>query len=143
MTDTKPKAISEESARAELNKFLEYYGLDIDEVILESDEQSEQRNRKRTIGRIIKAIREERLQVIDEGGVIKLSQKLKNKSELVYGELSGRAKVAMKNCGETDYHGRMYALCGALTGIGDAGVHKIKGQDLSLLECIGNIFLAI
>ena len=129
--------LSEDAARDQLDKFFDYYDVDLDII---PEKQVEAVNA--SIDRIVRGIRKGKLEIV-EGENLKIIQHVKDETTLEYGELSGRTKVAMGKKSDTDYNGRIYALCGSLTGIGEAGILKLKGADLSLCECIGALFLQV
>jgi hypothetical protein len=131
--------LSKETAQAELQKMLDYYEIDIDEI----EDKELKKAIKAGYDRLIKAVRLERLQVITEDG-IKIIQKLKsNGSTVEYREIDGKSKMAMAGKDEKDYYGKSYALMGSLSGLGENVISNMKGVDLSLVETLGMIFLAV
>lgn len=130
--------LSEEVAEDQVQLFFDYYDLDIDDI---SEEQA--RVFEMSLSRIKKAVRKGKLEFAEIGGVVKITQHLKNDTTLIYDEISGRSKLAMKNKADTDNYGKIYSLCGSLTGIGESGISKLKGADMSLAECIGALFLQV
>lgn len=133
--------LSEETAKDVFHIFLDHYELEDEEI---DDEQKAAFALAER--RIIKAIRKGRLE-IEAGPPLKIVQTLKNPlgdvDKLEYAELTGKAKVEMQHCKDTDNFGRMYALVGSLTGIGKTGISKLTGVDLSLCECMALYFLAV
>ena len=131
--------ISEDSAIEQLDYFLEYYDMDLSAL---PEEQAIAVESAKT--QIIRAIRIGNLE-ISSGAEI--AQRLKNPAgdvkSLTYGELTGNSKLAMKNKAQTDNYGRIYALLGSLSGVGEGGIAKLRGADLSLAESIGILFLQI
>lgn len=130
--------ISAEVARDQLDLFLEYYEIDSDDIPEKQIEAVEASK-----NRVIKAIRKGKLEVTDNDGCVKFVQHLKTEKTIIYGEISGQSKIAMKSKLEADYYGRIYALVGSLTGVGETGILKLKGADMSLAECIGALFLQV
>jgi Glu-tRNA(Gln) amidotransferase subunit E-like FAD-binding protein len=132
-------SLSKESAQAELRKMLDYYEIDIDEI----EDKELKKAIKAGYDRLIKAVRLERLQVVTENG-IKIIQTLKsNGSTVEYREIDGKSKMAMAGKDEKDYYGKSYALMGSLSGLGENVISNMKGVDLSLVETLGMIFLAV
>jgi hypothetical protein len=129
--------LSEEAAKDQLDIFYEYYDLDVDDLPAAQNSAAKQSEK-----RVIRAIRLCNLEFKEEDS-IKITQHLKSKDTLEYAELSGQSKIAMGKCADTDQYGKIYALCGSLTGVGAAGIQKLKGADLSLCECMGALFLFI
>ena len=139
---TKAVTISEESAKKQLKIFNEYYEFKTSLVPATSREAVDS-----AIDRILDAIINGRLTIRESSDGVELVQKFKfppgEKSEMTYGVLTGKTKVALKTKTEQDNFGKMYALVGSLTGIGDDGIQALKGPDLSLAECIGCLFLQV
>lgn len=137
--EEKKYQLSIESAKAELNKMMEYYEIDIDEI--------EDGNLKNAIqqgyDRAIKSIRHGRLHVKIENGEIKIIQKCKSGTELTYREIDGEAKTQMDGYPADAIYKRAYALLGSLSGVGESVIKKMKGVDLSLAEVLGLLFLAV
>lgn len=136
----KEAIISKEVATDHVNAFLNYY--DLSENDLKNKDQKDMFNT--CIDKIVKAITEGRMSIKEnEKGYPEITQKLQSGELLVYGVLSGRSKVAMKDCEDSDMYGRIYALIGSLTGVGGSAIEEIKGKDLSLAESIGFLFLKV
>jgi Glu-tRNA(Gln) amidotransferase subunit E-like FAD-binding protein len=137
--DKEKYTLAKELAENELQKMLDYYEIDIDEI----EDKELKKAIKAGYDRLIKAVRLERLQVITENG-IKIIQTLKsNKSTVEYREIDGKSKMAMAGKDEKDYYGKSYALMGSLSGLGENAISNMKGVDLSLVETLGMIFLAV
>lgn len=138
--EKKEAVISKEVATDHVNAFLNYY--DLSENDLKNKDQKDMFNV--CIDKIVKAITEGRLTISEhKDGYPELTQKLRSGELLVYGILKGKSKVAMKDCEDSDMYGRIYALVGALTGVGGSAIEEIKGKDLSLAESIGFLFLKV
>ncbi|MCP4745034.1 MAG: hypothetical protein GY874_02680 [Desulfobacteraceae bacterium] len=133
--------LSQESAQQQFALFTQYYELDPEHL---PEEQEAAFNT--AVGKILRAVRLGRVEIASEDG-IKVRQHLRNPmgetSTIDYAELSGKAKIAMKSKKDTDYYGRMYALLGSLSGLGETAVTGLKSVDLSLAECLGVLFLQI
>lgn len=129
--------LSHDAARDQIDIFLDYYDIDLDDLPEKQAEAVEA-----SVTRIIKGIRRGKVEIKEEDSLT-ITQHLRNDKTIIYGEISGRSKIAMGGKRENDHHGRMYALCGSLTGLGEAGILKLKGADLGLCECIGALFLQV
>ena len=129
--------LSEDSAQEQLNKLLDYYEIDFNDIPIE------QKNAFEMIGKkLVKFIRQGRLEIKTEDG-IQCIQTLRNgTTTITYKELNGKAKTAMGTKGPDDGNGRIYALMGALSD-GETVITDLKGPDLSLAECLGAVFLAV
>lgn len=131
----KDYVLSEEVAQAQWADFTDYYEMDTEECsdLVKTIHKS-----------MIDAIRLGRLEVIrGEGGVMNLKQTLRSGEILTWAELQGKHKLAIDAHGDGKNYGRMFSLAGALTGVGEAGIIKLRGVDLSLVESIGTIFLQV
>jgi len=131
--------ISREVAEEQLDEFLGFYEIELD--ILPGDQKAAVDG---SVKKIISAILKGRVEVLSNG---EIRQVFKNPPgdvpELIYRELTGSAKLAMKGKGAEDYHGRIYALLGSLAGVDEAAISKLRGVDLSIAECIGVLFLQV
>jgi hypothetical protein len=138
--DIKPKYIlSKSAAKNELQKMLDYYEIDIDDI----EDKKMKASIKQGYDRLIKAVRYGRLEIKIEDGITVI-QKLKSGNEtLEYREIDGTAKTEMAGKQEDDYYGKSYALMGSLSGMGETAIKKLKGVDLSLVEVLGMIFLSV
>lgn len=142
--------ISQENAEKEMEKYLAYFDLNIDELKSEQSNSDRRDALQSSYDRLIKAVRKGRLEVKTDGGedgdeiqLIQTVGKIGKETKLIYKELSGAAKVAMKDAETNDDYGRVYALAGSLNGLGMAGMKKLKGRDLSTAESIGAIVMNI
>lgn len=131
--------ISEESAMDVLQKILDYYEIDPYDM----GDDSTQKIFEASLGRALKAIRQGRLKVDDIEG-LKITQTFKDSSEaLEYQIISGKHKMAMSGIKDDDNYGKIYALVGSMTGVGQTGIANLKGADLSLCEVLGALFLSV
>ena len=136
--------ISEEVAKEQFEQFCEYYDFDAEDATAEDVRVA----LDAATARIIKAIMRGRLEVKDVDGDITVRQVLKHPmgdvSELSYGVLTGKAKIAMeKKKKQDDHHGKIYALLGSLSGLGEGAISSLRGADLSTAECVGMVFLQV
>ena len=130
--------LSKDSAKNELQKMLDYYEIDIDEI----EDKKLKDAIKSGYDRLIKAVRLGRLEVKTDNE-IKVIQTLRNDTKIEYREIDGKAKVQMAGKKEDDYYGKSYALMGSLSGLGENAISQLKGVDLSLAEVLGMIFLSV
>jgi hypothetical protein len=137
--------LSEENADSQLSMLLEYYEIEIEDFDNESLQSALMTARKK----LIKAIRTGVVEIKDEEGVPIVYQHLKKapsgvkENTIRYKEVDGMSKIAMKDVKDTDYHGRLYAFLGGLSGESATIIKKLKSTDLSTAECIGTIFLQV
>lgn len=130
--------LSKENAKNEIQKMLDYYEIDIDDI----EDKDLKRAIKSGMDRLMKAARLGRLIVENENG-FKVKQITRNNTEILYREIDGKAKMAMAGKDEKDYYGKSYALMGSLSGLGESAIAQMKGVDLSLVEVLGLIFLSV
>ena len=129
--------ISEEAARVQLDELYDYYEIDIVGLPKAQKQATEAAGRK-----LLKAIRIGRVEInLDEDSVIRVKQNIRNGEPLIYREIDGKAKVAMSGKDEGDAYGRAYALMGSLCGLGETAIISLKSHDLSVVECLGMVFL--
>jgi len=138
------KKLSKENAQKQLNTLLEYYDLDLDDI---SDE-TVYKAIESSCNKLLKAIRKGRIEIKEENETINVYQHLKKpvsegKTTIVYKEIDGRSKIAMKDNSETDYHGKIYSFLGGLSGEGADVIMVLKGVDISIAECLGALFLQV
>jgi hypothetical protein len=130
--------LSEKSAKENLQKMLDYYEIDIDDI----EEKEVRRAVKSGLKRLIKSMMKGRLEIkIEEE--FQVIQTTKNGEKIIYREIDGKAKTSMANKEEKDYYGKSYALMGSLSNLGESAITSMKGVDLSLVEVLGMIFLQV
>ena len=133
--------LSHETAEQQFNVLADYYEIDGEGATQAQKERADVIKAK-----IIKAIRLGRVEISNEGG-IKVKQHLRNPAGEVatidYAEISGKAKIATGGKTENDHYGRIYALLGSVSGLGETAILSLKGVDLSLAECLGAYFLEV
>lgn len=133
---TKKAKISKESAQKTLDLFFEYYEIDHEKEALLANFPA-----------LTSAIQKGRLEIAVEDGVLVVTQHLKfppgEVGSYVYGEISGKNLLAMKSKAEGDHYGRIQALLGSLSNLGENAIIKLKGPDMSLANAIGMLFLAV
>ena len=138
MTTTE-NIISQEAAEAQTDLLLEFY--DIDE-----EDSAGVTNAVKTLQKVIKrghlSIDEN-----DEGEVHCTMTVTRPKGEMpgtiTFGVVGGRCKKAMKNCSDTDTYGRIYAMMGALSGLGESKIMSLVGRDLGVVHSLGLVFLLV
>jgi predicted PilT family ATPase len=140
--------IGPDAAQAQLDMFLEYYEIDLEDIENEKAQQAMQTS----INKLKKAIRKCRAEIKLEGDSLVVVQQLKKAIDrsngprlesVTYKELSGQAKIRLKDREENDNYGQVYALMGGLCGEPDSTMLMFKGVDLATMEAIASIFLAV
>ncbi len=130
--------IGEKAAVENLMLFLQYYDIDIDILDKKTKDTTET-----VFNKLIKYIRSESVKIVKDEKGIKIIQNLKKGDALTYEDLQGENKISMDGYGDNEHHQKMYALAGSLCGIGEAGILKLSGQDLSAAECSAFVFLQV
>ena len=129
--------ISVESAREQLDALYEYYEIDFDALPKDLGKAL-----RATDLKLLKSVRLGRVEIgTDEKNIIKVVQNIRDGEPLIYREIDGKAKLAMGNKDENDSYGKAYALMGSLCGLGETAIIQLKSHDLSVVECLGTVFL--
>jgi len=136
MTNVTKMGISKESAALQMQVFYDHYDVDISALPDEVGAAVSMASSK-----LIKAIRRERLEVIIEDGDLKIKQTIQTGEVIEYAELCGESKIAMGKKSEGDNYGKIYALLGSLSGLGETAIINLKGKDLTTAEAIGVLLM--
>lgn len=135
--------ISEDQAREKLDELLESYDMDVDDF----DEDQAKALRTST-KKIIRAMKQGRVEIKDDsnGKPVVYHHIVDSSgfnSPICYARVKGAAKTNMKNHKAEDFYGRLYSFMGGLCGVSPAKMLQMESRDLSILECLGQIFLQI
>lgn len=126
--------LSQEVAEDNLTQFLDFYEIYPEELPSEPEKDAVHT----AINKLIIAVRKGWLTFKEDGTCV---QRLKNKTEIKYGVLSGASKVQnkhRKNESEDAMRtNRLYAMMGSLAGLGAEDMRKFTALDLSTMECLG------
>lgn len=136
--------LSEESAQEELNRFYEYYDIDLSDLDEDDgDEEMSIGNRaiKSLQKKILKGVRKGVLKFEERDEGFFIVQTTRRGNDISYKEIDGHAKTEMGKKKDNDHSGKCYALLGYLCGEGENLIKKLKGPDLSLAEAIGTTLL--
>lgn len=128
--------ISKDAAEKVIKSITKYYEIDIDGM----EDKEAKKFVKANYDRLVKSARLGRLKVDFTDGIT-VTQILRSGEELKYREIDGKAKAATAGKEKDDFYGRIYAIMGSLCGLGENGILKLKGVDISLCEVLGAIFL--
>lgn len=136
---SKDNVISEESARAQFNIFMEYYGLSIEDIEIEDGVEAV----NTLVNGLIRAIQAGNLEVMEDENGFRVRQvlvrPLEGLTELVYQDKIAAAKIAMDSAGKK-IQLRVYTFLAALTGADVGQLTKLKGQDVTTLNRISVLF---
>lgn len=131
--------ISKESAEKEYDKITEYYEIDREDMAADQIEALDELKKI-----IVKAMMKGRVEITENSeGEFRIKQILKNKekTEVFYKEIDGKAKVEMEKISMSSPITRCYILLGYLSGLGTGAIHKFKGKDATIAEAIGTTLL--
>lgn len=141
----KENKLSKEDAETQLQILLDYYEIDIDDVkVTDAKNGLEQ-----TIDKTVKHIRRGRLEITSGEKTLKVIQTMQQgkggetSEKIEYGILKGETKMAMRDKKGEDFHGRLYAMMASLGNISENDIKKFEGLDLSVVECLGALYLNV
>lgn len=131
--------ISEESAKASIEAFLESYDLSWEDSRLFLQIACTD---------LIRFVRLGRIEIEVENGSVKIAQNLRypvlDVSRLEYAELKGRHKeIVGKNANQDSLVSRQFVLLAAMSGEPEKLFSELKKSDLSAAETLGTIFLSL
>ena len=136
---SKENSISEESARAQLNTFLDYYGLSVADIEIEDGVEAV----NTLMNGLVRAIQAGKLEITDDANGFRVRQVLicpvDELTELVYQDKIAQAKIAMDSAGKK-IQLRVYTFLAALTGADVGQLIKLKGADVTTLNRISVLF---
>lgn len=139
MSKEKEYSISAESARAQLDVFMDYYGLSVEDIEIEDGVEAV----NTLVNGLVRAIQAGNLEILDDENGFKVRQKLvrppEGLVELVYEDKIAAAKIAMDSAGKK-IQLRVYTFLAALTGADVGQLIKLKGQDVTTLNRISVLF---
>jgi hypothetical protein len=131
--------LSIESAEEAFKGLVDYF-----EIVEEEFGDDEKKLFDMSKTRIIRALRLGRL---DLSALPDITQTLRSPpgevKTITYKEIRGTAKLATKSKGANDLYGKIYAVLGSMSNLGEAAIMQLKSVDLSLAESIGYIFLQL
>jgi hypothetical protein len=136
-----PKAeykISADSAREQINSWLDYYGLDFADIVIEDGKEAAET----LMNTLVRAIQRGELEISIEGD-LEIIQHLRFPVEgvgdkITYLDKTGNAKIAMGK--EKNDQIRMLCFMGALCGIEAKHLKKMKGSDATIRTRLATVF---
>jgi hypothetical protein len=135
--------LSTESALEQVDLLFRVYEIDLDDY----DESGQRTAVRAAKNKLIRAVKNGRVS-ITENETIEVVQKLKYSygekepiTELKYREVDARSKVGARD--DDDDRSRLYMFLGNLSGVGLAGILKLRGVDLGVAETLGTVFLQV
>ena len=148
--------LSEESAQAQIELFLDWYGLDFDELFKKEGDKTD-RTREGVKNRLIKCVRKGYIEVKEEaaGGeknssgestlvvMQHLDRAVHGKQEVKYNEFCGRHRAAVTVLEGENETAQMYRLLGLVTGEGKEFFDSLRGADIGVADMLGFLFLLV
>jgi hypothetical protein len=137
------KCISEESAEEHIKEYLDYFDIS---PKFEKNKKSRE-NLEGAIHHVVIHIQRGRVQIEfdtdDNCIVIQNLERPKGEMTVIKYDLKrlGKSKEQMKIADENDGYGKMHALMGSLSGLGDAAIIALRGADQKAMEALSIIFL--
>ena len=136
-TEDSKFVLNKDAAKDVVKKIFDYYEIEVDSI----EDKEQKKFIQQNFDRLIKSARLGRLEVDTTDG-IKIKQHLRDSDTVIqYKEIDGYAKKAMAGKDPNDFYGRIYAVLGSTSELGEAAISKLKGVDLGLAEVLGAIFL--
>ena len=125
--------LSEEVAAAEIDELLDYYQIDAADV-------------EQPRAKLIRFCRLGLVENVKDGGDFKVRQTFLyppgDVKAVLYEEVRGKHKIAMDGHKPTEAYTRIYALMASLCGLTPDAFKNLKSVDLSVVECLGAVFIA-
>ena len=136
-----PKFIlSEEVATEQVCDLLDYYDIDVE--LLTAGKDKEAVAVETALDQIAKYVRLGTVQVErDKDDRMTVIHNLQGGDQVVYREVSSKAKLAMEKYDPSSGYSRIYAFMGSLAGVGKTGIEKFSAKDLAVVEVLGSVFL--
>jgi hypothetical protein len=136
----KKKTISEDAAQAQLDEWLNFYGLDFEDIVAYEGKAAA----KTLMNTLKRAIQRAELEInLDDSVTITqhlTKSKLDGTDTVSYvSKKIGRARVAMESGGDNQ-QSRMNAFMGAMSGIESKEFMKLDGSDLTIADRIFVVF---
>jgi hypothetical protein len=132
--------LSEESADAAVLELLAYYEIEIAEL----PDKEQQDVMEAVAAKLSRFYRMGLLENSRTDGVLKVMQHLQDppgeSKDLTYDRMTGSYKLAMDGFKDTQRYAATQALMAALCGLPPTSMQKLKGNDLSAMECLSVVF---
>ena len=133
-----PKKISKESAKAQIESWLNFYGLDFEDIELENGEDAA----KTITYTLVRAIQRGELEINIDGTAVvtqHLVMPIGSTTKIEYkGNRIGYSRVAMEKYNDTET--RTYGFLAAMSGVEFDDLMKLDGADLTVMKRISVVF---
>lgn len=134
--DSKKYKVSEETAKRETERFFDFYDCPVEDDSGQMVSSFKKIERNIRLGTI-------ELFETEDGLCVRqiLRRPTKKFSEIKYGVVCGKTKLATKNTGADDPYTSMYAMLASLSGNNVSDFMDVKAPDLGLCESLALVFL--
>ena len=129
--------ISPEVAERQINDWLEYYGLDFNDIVIEDGKEAAQT----LMNTLVRAIQRGELEINTEDGlnvIHRLKYPTANSEVITYQDKVAKARIAMGD--GKNAQTRMYNFMGALAGLPASDLMKLKGPDATIFSRVSTVF---
>lgn len=139
-TDSKIKknVISEESAQLQIDAWMEYYGLDFGDIVIEDGEAAA----KTLMNTLIRAIMRGELEIDSSDGLTiiqHLKHPTKKTEKITYSGKVSRARLAMDKAGKGQ-QASMYAFMASMSNLPTSELIRLDGSDVTVFNRIAVVF---
>lgn len=137
--------LDEQPAKDQVDLLLDYYDIELEDFDdFKNEDARIQEAMRSAIKRLIRYVRKGYVEVTSDKGLTVI-QRLKvpkgETTQIVYGIMSGKSKMAMQKAKEDDFYGKIYCLMGSLSNTSKEAISSLTGTDVSVAECLGAVFL--
>lgn len=130
--------ISEEVAEEQVLDLLTYYDIDLSKI----KDPVKIAFVERVFDQLRDYIRRGQVEIKwDNESRLEVAQHLSGGQEVIYSEVSAKAKLAMDRAPQEARYARIYAIMGSLSGLGSTAIEKLPARDLAVVEILGSVFL--
>lgn len=133
--------LSEESAMEQVMSLLEYYDIDVDALPQVHGVNPIENSLKLLTG----YIRQGRVEIRrNDKNELEVHFTLSGGSQaIVFSELSAKHKLAMDRGSDKGNYNKIYSLMASMAGLPLDAINKLQARDLSVIEILGMVFLAV
>lgn len=135
--------ISIESAKKQMDLFLDYYDMDQNDIAVDQGPEAIET----ILNRLIRAISVGLLEVQLSEGNLKVTQYLKfpmgEITKIDYSEFGQKAKYAADGISNNKPTQKMHALMASLAGVSSDAFIKLKAVDSSIMERLATLFMVV
>jgi hypothetical protein len=131
------RKISKEVAEQQIESWLEYFGLDFNDIVIEDGKEAAET----LMNTLVRAIMRGELEINVEDE-LRVTQHLKfpteNSEDITYLDKVAKARIAMGDSKNSNQ--RMYSFMAALAGVPHTDLMKLKGPDSTVFNRLATVF---